>query len=243
MKLYKFFTQKDHMDAFLSGRIRFRSILYYKRLKSKYESKISDKLEGEVFTSLDPSKYTIKIDDHTIESTDFAASINITRGEEDTSDHLIFCSTTSPEFEEKDYKYCVKFCLDEFNNALTDFFSRAHEYYKKREMSGEWAPLGKTSRAMHLSFNQCLNHKIISYYSKENHSSLKLDPLFSKENNYSEQREYRHAFFIDYYQFFKENHRIHIKEIKAKQESDKEILKELIITLDIGKINSEQVII
>lgn len=42
---YKYFTEKEHMESFIQGNIRFSSLAYYKQLEQ--DGTISDRYEGE----------------------------------------------------------------------------------------------------------------------------------------------------------------------------------------------------
>ena len=98
-------------------------------------------------------------------------------------------------------------------------------------------PIPDVERAIHLPFNQKLEHGLVSYYNEERVSSLNFNPLFAKRNlpSYLSQVEYRHVFFIDYCQFTANNK---ITPVKEKNNNDMQIIKEVKITLPLGAMHS-----
>jgi len=240
MYLYKYFAEESKMTRFLSGEITFKSLLNYKLMEDKEE--VSDKLEGEVSINPPPDLNVVTIGGHTIAPSD-VASLKVFTGKEFTQNYLIFCVSTCPpaQFPIKDYSYFAKFDLDDFSSRIENIFLRGHHYYKNlHNIDGDVYPIpDKSKQAIHLPFNQKLEHGLVSYYEDGDISSLSLNPLFAKNKRYSNQAEYRFGFFIDYCQYNKTDGAIHAK-TEIIDDNVVQAIKGLKINLQLGKICSSE---
>ncbi len=124
MNLYKFFTKKYEAEEFLSGKVRFTTLVNYKLMEDIQG--VSDKSEGEISVNLPTDKYTLTINNHTIPSSDMT-SFNFSTGSDTSNNYLIFCASTaksSNNFQKGLYKYYVKFDSNELRAKIEKFFAK-----------------------------------------------------------------------------------------------------------------------
>lgn len=253
MYLYKYFRNEAHMQDFLNGYVRFKSLLSYKSTEEEKGNMVDD-MEGETEVNLSPKKHSITIANYHIPEEDFAGPIKLKFGKQLTRNYFIFCSSTSKTFKETGYDYYVKFCLKDFNYKLKKLFLDAREYDGHNQgivgivmpihndLITQFTPDIDGDRAIR-AFNKDFEHKKIIYYADTEFLALLQDPLFSKRRKYSMQAEYRHAFLVDYYKLSQEsNNSFNLKFIQPNEQNDadEKLLQQIIIPLHLGKINSNE---
>jgi len=210
MNLYKIFSKKCEAKEFLLGKVTFTALVNYKVMTSI--KGVSDKLDGEISLNLPASKYTLTINNHTILPSDMT-SFKFSTGSDTSNNYLIFCASTiesNNSFQKGLYKYYVKFDSEELRTKLEVFFSKRCNYYKINSCSNkDYFPIND-NLMFFLPPNLKLKHGLISYYD-ENVFPTKINPLFSKRSEYSNQLEYRYAFSVDYYQYEKVGNKVKAK--------------------------------
>ncbi|MBX9597439.1 MAG: hypothetical protein K2X04_02545 [Burkholderiales bacterium] len=211
--LYKYFTEKDHMDLFMAGNVRFSSLAYYKHLENN--GTISDENEGEAVFS--PKKETIAkliLTPHDITRKPIALNPIILASDpelkillRDYSHYFTFCSShknVANDFtnENNNYKYFVEFDKDDFNNKFEELIKEYRNIYEKNNQDQK-LNFSKISinNIDYLLFCrwESLPYGKVTYYDyrqsfiKDNH------PAMRKTNDFKSQQEYRHLIYVNYF--------------------------------------------
>ena len=207
--LYKYFTEKSHMDSFINGTIRFSSIATYKHMENN--GTISDSSEAEQFIHV-PSQ---NIKEVTLETAptithqikELITDIQFGYEVINYSHFFIFCSShkdVSSNFkaENATYKYYVKFDLNDFNAKFDNYFNPASIINQGNDTSKRpyfIRPFNNFKYVVIFS-GRYYKHKRIEYNETDIiNSNCPENLLFRKNNKFQNQQEYRHTFILDYF--------------------------------------------